>query len=342
MSNILSIGAGVMASSITIPAMENKHFINIVGTEFDKDIIKSLKEQNIHPLLNRKFNENTSSFYIDEFSQDLIDKSDVIVIGVNSSGIEWFIDKFQSYSILGKDFLLITKGLCINNDNHLDVLPNKIQNKLSKINLVAVAGPCKALELAKGIPTHVTFASTNIEKANQISLIFKNEYYFISTTNDIKGIEYCSALKNVYAIMVGIAQALYGDNDLKNPEAAIFSQSIKEIAKFLTVFGCNPNTTYGLTGIGDLYVTSSSGRNKLLGQLLGKNKKYKDIINNELKNQTLEGAILLQDNYKIFLNYFDNNILNKIEFPLLYELINVICLGKSISIPWKILESEDL
>ena len=73
--------------------------------------------------------------------------------------------------------------------------------------------------------------------------------------------------------------------------------------------------------------------------LLGKKIPYKTIMNKELKDSTVEGAILLKDNYKILTKYFDNNTLNKNDYPLLNALINTICFDKQIEIPWKIFES---
>ena len=58
-----------------------------------------------------------------------------------------------------------------------------------------------------------------------------------SISDDLIGVEFCSAIKNVYAIAVGLSQTLYGLNDLKNPESAIFSQSLLEMSKFVNQFG---------------------------------------------------------------------------------------------------------
>jgi len=334
MSNILTIGAGVMSSAISIPASDNGHKVTLLGTDYDDEIIKCINENKFHPSFENKFNNNVSALYSNNLNQKIIDSSDLIIIGVSSSGIDWCLNKLKKFNLNNKNFLLITKGLYINNNNEIDILPNKIINQIANINLTAVAGPCKALELAKKIPTHICFTSNNIVNCEKISLLFKNKYYFVSHSDDILGIEFCSAIKNVYAIIVGVAQSLYGEN-LKNPESAIFSQSLLEISKFINIFGGKSLSTYGLAGLGDLYVTSSEGRNKLLGQLLGKNLSYKQIMNNQLKNSTVEGAKLLVDNHNVFLNYFNKKTLNKNDFPLLISLINCICFDKKIDIPWK-------
>lgn len=339
MSNILTIGAGVMSSAISIPASDNGHNVKILGTEFDNNIIKHINKNHSHPLFKNKFNNNVSALYLENLNQQLIDSSDLIIVGVSSLGIDWFIKKMKNFNISNKNFLLVTKGLYINKDNQIDILPNKIINTLENINLVAVVGPCKAIELSEKVPTHICFTSKDINLANKISNFFKNDYYFISISDDLIGVEFCSAIKNVYAIAVGLSQTLYGLNDLKNPESAIFSQSLLEMSKFVNQFGGRSASTYGLAGLGDLFVTSSNGRNKLLGQLLGKKIPYKIIMNKELKDSTVEGAILLKDNYKILTKYFDNNTLNKNDYPLLNALINTICFDKQIEIPWKIFES---
>jgi len=77
MANILSIGAGVMGTAITVPASTNGHSITLVGTHLDTKIINSIQTTGIHPVLKVKL-ENTISKQIDELQQSDFDQSDVI------------------------------------------------------------------------------------------------------------------------------------------------------------------------------------------------------------------------------------------------------------------------
>ena len=82
MAKILSIGAGVMGTAITVPAAKNNHDITLIGTHLDAEIIQSIKDRNIHPILNVEL-KNTNAKQIDELSQSDFDEADVIIIGVS-------------------------------------------------------------------------------------------------------------------------------------------------------------------------------------------------------------------------------------------------------------------
>ena len=197
MAKILSIGAGVMGTAITVPAAKNGHDITLIGTHLDTEIIQSIKDKNIHPVLNIEL-QNTKAKQIDELSQNDFDDADVIIIGVSSAGVDWYIDLLKKYKAQDKKFLLITKGLFINDQNSIDILPNKILSSVPyPINITAVAGPCKAIELAQQYITNICFINQNIEIANSLASLFKNEFYVIETLTELcwrgvlRGIKKC-------------------------------------------------------------------------------------------------------------------------------------------------------
>ena len=113
MANLLVIGAGVMGTAITVPAIKNGHDITLVGTPLDKEIIEKIKTSKIHPNLNIEI-ENTKAINSEELKQEDFDIADVIVIGVSSQGIDWFIDLLNKFNAENKNFLIVTKGLYIN------------------------------------------------------------------------------------------------------------------------------------------------------------------------------------------------------------------------------------
>ena len=82
MANILVIGAGVMGTAITVPAVKNGHDITLVGTPFDKEIIDTIKNSKIHPSLNIEL-KNTKAINSEELKQDDFDIADVIVIKIS-------------------------------------------------------------------------------------------------------------------------------------------------------------------------------------------------------------------------------------------------------------------
>ena len=336
MAKILSIGAGVMGTAITVPAAKNNHDITLIGTHLDAEIIQSIKDKNIHPILNVEL-KNTNAKQIDELSQSDFDEADVIIIGVSSAGVDWYIDLLKKFKAQDKKFLIITKGLFINDQNSIDILPNKILNSIPyPIDITAVAGPCKAIELAQQYITNICFINQNIESANSLAALFKNEFYIIETLTDFVGGEFCAALKNVFAIMVGCSQTCYNDQiKIYNPESGIFTHCIKELAQIVKLHQGDISSAYGLPGIGDLHVTSGTGRNGTLGKHFGEGKLYSSIMKNELLGQTVEGAQLILDLQVALNEKFESGFFNKSQLPIFYELIQAISNDKKIHIPWE-------
>ena len=90
-----------------------------------------------------------------------------------------------------------------------------------------------------------------------------------------------------------------------------------------------------MPGVGDLHVTSGTGRNGTLGKHFGEGKVYSEIMKNELLGQTVEGAQLILDLQDALNEKFDNGFFNKSQLPIFYELIQAISKDKKLHIPWQ-------
>lgn len=138
-------------------------------------------------------------------------------------------------------------------------------------NVVALSGPTHAEEVAIGLPTLIVSACENEKIANEVRDTINNPVLRVYSNTDIKGVEIAGALKNIIALASGMSQGMgFGDN----ATAAIVTRGLAEIVRLGTAMGCNPETFYGLTGIGDIVVTATSkhSRNHNAGYLLGQGK----------------------------------------------------------------------
>ena len=134
----------------------------------------------------------------------------------------------------------------------------------------------------------------------------------------------------MYAIAVGYSQTYFSDDEkIFNPESALFSHCVNEMSHFVKLIGGLQETVFGLSGIGDLHVTSGTGRNGLLGNLLAKNRTYEDIISKELKDETVEGAQTIRE-----LNHLLNKLVKNNKLPILDSLVRCICQNEKLHIPW--------
>ncbi|MDR1601388.1 MAG: NAD(P)H-dependent glycerol-3-phosphate dehydrogenase [Tannerella sp.] len=136
-------------------------------------------------------------------------------------------------------------------------------------NIVIIAGPSHAEEVALERLSYLTIACRNRDRAENFSHIFSNSYVKCSCSQDVTGIEYASVLKNVYAIVAGICHGMkYGDNF----QAVFLSNAIREMQHFLDVVHVFERDITSSAYLGDLLVTACSrySRNRTFGSMIGK------------------------------------------------------------------------
>ena len=136
-------------------------------------------------------------------------------------------------------------------------------------NVSVLKGPCLAKELAQKKQTSVVIANKNIKIAKSIGKMISTKYYLTEFSKDIIGIEVCSAIKNIYSMIIGAGQSL-------NASSSLFQKSINEMKYLTKYFKGKEVTTLGLAGVGDLYVSAAGGRNSKMGSYLGKGFTFKN------------------------------------------------------------------
>ena len=160
----------------------------------------------------------------------------------------------------------LTKGLEIGTF----LRPTEIlQQVLGTNRLAALSGPSHAEEVVRGLPTSVVVASPDPVLAGWVQEHVGGERLRVYTNTDLIGVEIAGALKNVLGIAAGICDGLkFGDN----AKAALLTRGLVEMQRFGVTHGANPETFYGLAGLGDLMTTcfSPHGRNRRLGERLAR------------------------------------------------------------------------
>jgi glycerol-3-phosphate dehydrogenase (NAD(P)+) len=158
-----------------------------------------------------------------------------------------------------------TKGIL---DKPFRLLSEVISSEIT--NTVGVlSGPNLAKEIAENKVAGTVIASGNEELLHAVKLILSSENFKIYSSDDSKGVELAGALKNIYAIICGMAESLdVGENAI----GLILTRSMAEMSRFSVAKGANPVTFLGLSGMGDLVATcmSNLSRNYQLGYNLGK------------------------------------------------------------------------
>lgn len=222
-------------------------------------------------------------------------------------------DKFDENSII----INLSKGIEIGSNLRISEIYKEF---LPNNKFVALSGPSHAEEVIKGVPTSLVASSEDSEIAKEIQNLMISDTLRIYTNDDLIGIEFGGAVKNVLAIGVGILDGKgYGDNT----KAAIITRGIHEMARFCVSMGGNRNTLYGLAGIGDLIVTATSvhSRNRKAGELIGKGHTI-DSLENEI-GMVVEGMSTCKALYDISVEKDIYMPITNIIYKIIYENMDV-------------------
>ena len=143
--------------------------------------------------------------------------------------------------------------------------------------LVALSGPNVAAELARYLPATAVAASNDHATAKKVQEAFTTQWFRVYTNPDAIGVELAGATKNVIAIAAGMLDGLAAGNNVK---AALVTRGLVEITRLGMAMGALESTFTGLAGLGDLMTTCVSpfGRNRTVGEQIGKGKKLADVL----------------------------------------------------------------
>lgn len=341
MAVITIIGSGMMGSALAFPARENGNEVRLCGTHLDREIIDACRKTNRHPKFEKDFPEGLKYYQIEEM-EEAIDGADLIIGGVSSFGVDWFAEKVLPAIPENIPVITVTKGLINQPDGTLITYPAYWKSCLDKLgkklSLNAIGGPCTSYELVAHDQTEVSFCGDDLETLKKIRSMMETDYYHISVSTDVVGVESAVALKNGYALgialTIGLNQKEFGiDSPLHfNSQAAVFGQSVIEMAKLLDFQGAATLENYAV-GFGDLYVTVYGGRTRLIGILLGRGLDI-DEAKAELNGVTLESLVVAERVAKAVRVNIANGKMKAEDFPLLLHIDDIITNKEAVCIPW--------
>lgn len=342
MKTITIIGAGMMGSALAFPARENGNNVRIVGTPLDREIIDACRKTNRHPKFTKDFPAGITYYQIEELEEAIVG-TDFIIGGVSSFGVEWFRDEVLPKLEENVPVLSVTKGLVNTPEGnlltYLDIWQEKLDAMGKNIPLNAIGGPCTSYELVAHDQTEVSFCGKDMEILKMMKAAMTTEYYHISLSTDIVGVESAVALKNGYALgialTIGLNQKAFGlDSELHfNSQAAVFGQAVREMYKLLKLQGA-PDFDNLVLGAGDLYVTVYGGRTRLVGILLGRGLNI-DEAKAELAGVTLESLVVAERVAKAIRVKAERGLVDINEFPLLMHIDEIITKKMPVNIPWE-------
>lgn len=315
----LVVGAGAFGTSIASVLANN--FEKVVMKVRSEDIYESLKQgENKVYLPGHKVAENLIPALDWEEVDKLLDGHiDLLVSGLPTAGIANFysenFERFSSYFDQGIPLVSLSKGidpetLELADDLFFDLWPSH------KELFTFLSGPSFAREIMEEQITMVTLGGRSRKVLLEVSKMLETPYFKALGSYDVKGVLLGGALKNVIAIAGGIIEGL-GYNH--NTRAAMITRAISEMLRFGNVYNARPETFYGLSGMGDLILTTTGelSRNKTFGLEIAKGRKPEEIIKSQRTvvegYKTTKAAHLVAQKYDIRSRIFEG------VYQVLYE-----------------------
>jgi glycerol-3-phosphate dehydrogenase (NAD(P)+) len=212
------------------------------------------------------------------------DTADVIVMGVPSHGFRGVLTELAKELRPWVPVVSLVKGLEQGTNMRMSQIVDEV---LPGHPAGILAGPNIAREVAEGYAAAAVLAMPDTKLAANLGNLFRTRRFRTYTTDDVIGVEMAGALKNVYAIAVGMG---YSIGIGENTRAMVMSRAVREMSKMGEAMGGHRDTFVGLAGMGDLIVTCTSqhSRNRHVGEQLGAGKSIDEIIAS--MNQVAEGV----------------------------------------------------
>ena len=244
-SNIYFYGGGAWGQALAISLASIDHSSTLIVSD------KS-REQEINNHISKRFPEIQLSNLITASAENReeLALSDLIFITTESKRVIKSIKEIVSFNDKA-NIVITSKGFA---DNSGTLFNQIIKEQFPSIKLSVLTGPTFADEIAKNQPAAAIVASEDLTNAKSICQLFHNSNLRLYPSNDIKGASIAGAVKNIIAIGAGIIHGLgLGDN----AKAALITRGISETSSLIEKLGGNPQTAFGLAGIGDMSLTCS-------------------------------------------------------------------------------------
>ena len=256
------------------------------------------------------------SLMITSCLDEVIAMNKILILAIPTPYLRSVVEKIPGKTVHNKIIVNVSKG--IENDTFMTPI-QIVRSFIPKAALVALSGPSHAEEVARGVPTCVVVAAHKLANSALIQELCMSPLLRVYTSRDVIGLELGGALKNVIAIAAGMCDGLkFG----ANTKAALVTRGLHEIIRFGMRYGARQETFAGLAGIGDLITTCFSpfGRNRAVGEQLGKGRSIKTILSR---------MTMVAEGVKTAQSVHDLAARNGVEMPICEEVYKVIYHRKS-------------
>ena len=261
LNKVAVLGGGSFGTVIANLAASNGFNVSLWVKDSDQALRINSEGANTsyHPEL--KLSENIVA---SDNLNEVLDNAEIIFIATPSIIFEKIVDRISEFIDPDSFVISCTKGILDDPYRSLsEIISIKLSNKIG-----VLSGPNLAKEIAENKLAGTVIASPDEDLLIAVKSVLSSKHFKIYSSKDMQGVELAGALKNIYAIVCGMAESLeVGENAI----GLILTRSMAEMSRFAVAKGANPITFLGLSGMGDLVATcmSNLSRNYQLGFNIG-------------------------------------------------------------------------
>lgn len=219
---------------------------------------------------------------------EAVARAEVVLVAIPSKAFRSVIRENADAFREGQIVVSLTKGI---EEHGFKLMSEILMEELPRCRSGVLSGPNLAAEIVNRELTATVIAAKDPEVRRTVQDLLGCEYFRVYANVDVYGVELAGALKNIYAIVAGLASALEMG---ENARAMLITRGLAEMSRFAVSLGANPMTFMGLAGVGDLIATctSNKSRNYRIGYAVGKGKQLDEAVK-EL-GQVAEGIYTLK------------------------------------------------
>lgn len=307
--NIAVLGGGSWGTALAIHLAKKNHPVRV--WEFLAEQAEKMQKERVCPLLpEAKLPYNV---FVSAKREEVLPKSELVLLVVPSDKVEATIKSAKQF-IDQQPVIICSKGFA----RDLRLLSEVVEKEV-KGEVYCLYGPTHAEEVCQGMFSGIVLAGKKGQERELLKTIVESENLRVEVSPDLIGVQVAAALKNIFAIFVGLVEGMsLGDNT----KAYVMTKGLEEIKKVGLKMGAKEETFFGLAGVGDMIVTCTSkhSRNRYLGEQVGKGRKLEEVVK-EMK-MIAEGVTTLK-----LAGELEKKL--KLKLPLIKGLSGVLFKGKN-------------
>ena len=295
MNKVSIIGAGAWGTALALCAFRAEYEVTLWSISLDEVETINQRHENVYrlpgialdPSLHATINPQETA------------AADMVILAPPAQFMRSICETFRDVFPSHIPFIIASKGI----EGGTSLLMSEVIGEYFPQNpLLVLSGPSFASDVAKKLPTAVALAARNLALSQKIASLLSSPYFRLYASEDMIGTQVGGACKNIIAIACGIIEGReLGDN----ARAALITRGLAEMARLGCAMGGKIETFLGLSGVGDITLTSlsSQSRNKSFGLALGCGTLLDELLSNKKTLvegfYTVSGTVALAEKFHV-------------------------------------------